>query len=148
MAQQSFHAYSLGNYGFDILSWHTVKDWMDTREKVFATRREIQFNPRTQFLRLLPQPRNTHFYGLLECYVENPLRDTIKEKWVYEYAVAIAKVMWGRILTKVDGVELLGGGVLNGGQVLEEGLSDKEKLETMLIEGGYGDFDPVGFIIG
>ena len=82
MAQQSFHAYSLGNYGFDILSWHTVKDWIDTREKMFATRRDINFNPRTQYLILYPQPRNTEFYGLLECYVERPLRDLVKEKSV------------------------------------------------------------------
>jgi len=147
MAQQSFHAYSLGNYGFDILSWHTVKEWMDTREKMFATRRDVHFDSRTQYLRMIPQPRNTQFYGLLECYVEDPLRDIIKEKWVYEYATAIAKVMWGRILTKINGVELLGGGNLNGGQVLEEGLGEKKDLEDMLVEGGFGDFDPVGFIV-
>lgn len=142
MAQQSFHAYSLGNYGFDILSWHTVKDWIDTREKMFATRRDIHFDPRTQYLRLYPQPRNTKFYGLLECYVERPIRDLVKEKWVLEYATALAKIMWGRVLTKIDGVTLPGGGTLNGGQVISEGLEEKKELETMLIEGGYGTMDP------
>ena len=75
MAQQSYHAYSLGNYGFDILSWHAIKDWIDTREKVFATRRDIYFDARTQYLRLIPQPKDTQFFGLLTCYVERPLRD-------------------------------------------------------------------------
>lgn len=142
MAQQSFHAYTLGNYGFDILSWHTVKDWLDTREKVFATRRDMYFDARTQYLRLIPQPKNTQFYGLIECYVEKPLRDLVKEKWVLEYATALAKVMWGRILTKISGVTLPGGGTLNGGQVLEEGNSEKKELEQLLIEGGYGTMDP------
>ncbi len=142
MAQQSYHAYSLGNYGFDILSWHTVKDWLDTREKVFATRRDIYFDPRTQYLRLIPQPKNTQFYGLLTCYVEKPLRDLVKEKWVLEYATAMSKIMWGRILTKIDGVTLPGGGTLNGGQVLAEGIEEKKELETMLVEGGYGTVDP------
>lgn len=142
MAQQSFHAYSLGNYGFDILSWHTVKDWLDTREKVFATRRDIYFDSRTQYLRLIPQPKNTQFYGLLECYVEKPLRDLVKEKWVLEYATALSKIMWGRILTKINGVNLPGGGTLNGGEILSEGNNDKERLETMLVEGGFGTVDP------
>lgn len=142
MAQQSFHAYSLGNYGFDILSWHTVKDWIDTREKVFATRRDMYFDPRTQYLKLIPQPKNTQFYGLVECYVERPIRDLVKEKWILEYATAMAKIMWGRILTKINGVNLPGGGTINGDSVLSEGISDKERLETMLIEGGFGTVDP------
>jgi hypothetical protein len=142
MAQQSFHAYSLGNYGFDILSWHTVKDWLDTREKMFATRRDIYFDPRTQYLKLIPQPKNTQFYGLLECYVERPLRDLVKEKWVLEYATALAKVMWGRILTKINGVNLPGGGTINGDTILNEGVNEKKELEQFLIEGGFGTMDP------
>lgn len=142
MAQQSYQAYSLGNYGFDILSWHAVKDWIDTREKVFATRRDINFDPRTQYLRLIPQPKNTRFYGVLECYVERPIRDLVKEKWVYEYATAMAKIMWGRVLTHINGVTLPGGGTINGDSVLQEGLSEKKELEELLYNGGYGDFDP------
>jgi hypothetical protein len=142
MAQQSYHAYSLGNYGFDIVSWHTVKDWIDTREKMFATRRDVNFNSRTQYLVMYPQPRNTSFYGLLECYVERPLRDLVKEKWVLEYATAMTKIMWGRVLTKISGVTLVGGGTLNGDSVLQEGISEKKELEDMLVEGGYGDVAP------
>ena len=147
MAQQSYHAYSLGNYGFDILSWHTVKDWLDTREKVFATRRDIYFDARTQYLRLIPQPKNTQFYGLITCYVERPLRDLVKEKWVLEYATAMCKIMWGRILTKIDGVTLPGGGTLNGGQVLSEGLEEKKELETFLIEGGFSTDPPLMLVM-
>lgn len=147
MAQQSFHAYSLGNYGFDILSWHTVKDWIDTREKVFATRRDIYFDARTQYLRLIPQPKNTQFYGLLTCYVERPLRDLVKEKWILEYATAMSKIMWGRILTKIDGVTLPGGGTLNGGQVLSEGLEEKKELENFLIEGGFSTDPPLMLVM-
>jgi hypothetical protein len=41
----------------------------------------------------------------------------------------------------------LGGGTLNGDAVLSEGREDKKELETMLVEGGYGDFDPVMFSV-
>lgn len=149
LAQQTFYSYSMGNFGFDLLSWHVVKDWVKTREKVLSIKRDVQFDSRTQYLRFIPQPRQTtDFVGVIQCYVERPLRDIVKEKWVLEYATALAKVMWGRILTKVNNVNLLGGGTLNGNAILTEGLEEKKNLETFLIEGGFGDFDPVGMYLG
>lgn len=150
LAQQTFYSYAMGNFGFDLLSWHVVKDWQDTREKLLAIRRDIHFDNRTQYLRFFPQPKvSSSFVGVLECYVERPLRDIVKEKWVLEYATALSKVMWGRILTKVNGVQLLGGGILNGGEILAEGNADKERLETMLMEGtgGFGAYEPIGILV-
>jgi len=147
MAQQTYYSYAMGNFGFDLLSWHTVKDWQDTREKLLAIKRDIHFDNRTQYLRLMPQPKNNRFFGVLECYVERPLKDIVKEKWVLDYAVALCKIMWGRILTKVNGVQMLGGGTLNGGEVLSEGINEKLALETFLIEGGFG-YEPISMFVG
>ena len=148
LAQQTYFSYAMGNYGFDLLSWHTMKDWIDTREKLLAIRRDIHFDARSQYLKFYPQPKNTRFYGVISCFVERPLRDIIKEKWVLEYSTALAKVMWGRILTKITNVSLLGGGNFSGDTILAEGLREKEALETMLVEGGYGDFEPIGLVVG
>lgn len=148
LAQQTYFSYALGNFGFDLLSWHIMKDWQDTREKVLAIRRDMHFDNRTQYLRMYPQPKNTRFYGVIACYVERPIRDIIKEKWVSDYATALVKIMWGRVLTKVNSVQLLGGGMFNGDNVLQEGLEEKDKLETMLVEGGFSDFEPIGMFIG
>lgn len=146
MAQQTYYSYAMGNFGFDLLSWHTVKDWQDTREKLLAIKRDIHFDPRTQYLRLMPQPKNNRFYGVLECYVERPLKDIVKEKWVLDYATALSKIMWGRILTHITGVTLLGGGTLNGESVLQEGVSEKQALEEFLIEGGHTSAPPMMFV--
>ncbi len=148
LAQQTYFSYAMGNYGFDLLSWHTMKDWIDTREKLLAIRRDLHFDPRTQYLKMYPQPKNTRFYGVVSCYVEKPIRDIIKEKWVLEYSIALTKVMWGRILTKITGVSLLGGGNFSGDTILNEGIKEKEALEQFLIEGGYGDFEPPIFLVG
>ena len=147
LAQQTYFSYAMGNYGFDLLSWHTMKDWIDTREKLLAIRRDLHFDPRTQYLKMYPQPKNTRFYGVVSCYVEKPIRDIIKEKWVLDYSIALTKVMWGRILTKITGVSLLGGGNFSGDTILGEGNKEKEALEQFLIEGGYGDFEPVMFLV-
>ena len=147
LAQQTYFSYAMGNYGFDLLSWHTMKDWIDTREKLLAIRRDLHFDPRTQYLKMYPQPKNTRFYGVVSCYVEKPIRDIIKEKWVLDYSIALTKVMWGRILTKITGVSLLGGGNFSGDTILAEGNKEKETLEQFLIEGGYGDAEPIMFLM-
>lgn len=148
LAQQTYFSYALGNFGFDLLSWQTMKDWQDTREKLLAIRRDIHFDNRTQYLRMFPQPKNTRFYGVLECYVERPLRDLVKEKWVLEYATALTKIMWGRVLGKITGVPLLGGGTFSSDTILAEGVEEKKHLEEMLIEGGYGGIEPIGMFVG
>ena len=151
LAQQTYFSYALGNYGFDLVSWYTLKEWIDAREKVLATRRSFEFNERTQMLRITPQPiAGSRFYGVVTCYVEKAIRDVIMEPWVYQYALALTKIVVGRVRGKFGQVQLLGGGALNY-DLLEEGRTEKAELEKQLYEGaspGFGDNDPVMFFIG
>ena len=150
LAQQTYFSYALGNYGFDLVSWYALKEFVDTREKMLATRRDIKFDPRTQYPVMHPQPQKSRFYGVVSCYVERPIRDIIKEQWVYEYALCLTKITIGRVRSKFTGVSLLGGGTLNY-DLLQEGLADKKELEKLLMEGastGFGDSDPVMFFVG
>ena len=150
LAQQTYFSYSLGNYGFDLVSWYSMKEWMDTREKVLATRRDLKFDPRTQYLQMYPQPGSSRFYGVISCYLERPLRDLVKEQWVYEYALALTMIVIGRVRGKFSGVGMLGGGTLNY-DLLAEGTDRKKELELKLFEGaaaGFGDADPAMFFVG
>jgi len=150
LAQQTYFSYALGNYGFDLVSWYTTKEWMETREKLLATKRDLKFDPRTQYLEIYPQPGSSRFYGVISCWLERPLRDLIKEQWVYEYALALTMITVGRVRSKFTGVNLLGGGSLNY-DLLAEGTSKKKELEDMLTTGaaaGYGDADPCMFFLG
>jgi hypothetical protein len=150
LAQQTYFSYAMGNYGFDLVSWYTLKEWLDTREKLLAIRRDLKFDERTQYLQMYPQPGNSRFYGVISCYLERPIRDLVKEQWVYEYAVALSKIVIGRVRSKFTGVSLLGGGSLNY-DLLQEGLTEKKDLEQMLLTGasaGFGDADAPMFFIG
>jgi hypothetical protein len=150
LAQQTYFSYAMGNYGFDLVSWYTLKNWIDTREKVLALRKDLQFDERSQYLKIYPQPRNTRFYGVVSCYLERPIRDVIKEQWVYEYALALSMITIGRVRGKFGSVNLLGGGALNS-DMLGEGSTKKAELEQKLLEGaspGMGDTDPALFIVG
>ena len=149
LAQQTYFSYALGNYGFDLVSWYTLKEWLDTREKVLSLRKDVKFDDRTQYLQLYPQPKN-RYYGVVSCFVEKPIRDVIKEQWVYEYTVALTMISIGMVRGKFQGVSLIGGGSLNY-ELLNEGYQRKKDLEAKLLEGaspGFGDADPVDFIVG
>ena len=150
LAQQTYFSYAMGNYGFDLVSWYTLKEWLDTREKMLAIRRDLKFDERTQYLQMYPQPGSSRFYGVISCFLERPIRDLVKEQWVYEYAVALSKIVIGRVRSKFTGVSLLGGGSLNY-DLLQEGLTEKKALEDMLLTGasaGFGDADPPMFFVG
>ena len=150
LAQQTYFSYALGNYGFDLVSWYTLKEWMDTREKVLGTRRDVKFDPRSQYLQMYPEPGSNRFYGVVSCYLERAIRDVIMEQWIYEYAMALSMITIGRVRGKFGDVSLLGGGALNSG-LLQEGLDKKAELEAKLFEGaspGFGDTDPTLFIVG
>jgi hypothetical protein len=151
LAQQTYFSYALGNYGFDLVSWYTLKEWIDTREKVLATRRDLKFDPRTQYMQMYPQPGKETFYGVLACYLERPIRDVIKEQWVYEYALALCMITIGRVRGKFGDVSLLGGGSLNYADMITEGQERKKELEEKLFSGaspGFGDTEPPMFFVG
>lgn len=150
LAQQTYFSYAMGNYGFDLVSWYTLKEWMDTREKILATTRDIKFDPRSQYLQMYPEPGGHRFYGVISCYLERAIRDVIMEQWVYEYAMALSMITIGRVRGKFGSVALLGGGALNY-DLLAEGLENKKELEERLLTGaspGLGDTDPPMFFVG
>lgn len=151
LAQQTYFSYAMGNYGFDLVSWYTLKNWLDTREKMLATKRDMKFDERTQYMVMYPQPtRNSRFYGVISAYVERPLRDIIKEFWVYEYALALTKISVGYIRSKYGQMPLFGGQVFSS-DMMTQGIEEKKRLEEQLYTGaapGMGAADPVMFLIG
>ena len=153
LAQQTYFSYAMGNYGFDLTSWYVLKDWLDMREKLLSVKRYFDFNDRTQRLHLIPEPQttDTDFFGAVGCYVEKPIRDLVKEHWVYQYALALTKINIANIRGKYAGTNLFGGGSPNYQSLLSEGIGEKAELENKLYTGaspGLGDAAPPMFFIG
>lgn len=148
MAQQIYSSYMIGNFGFDLVSWEILKSFIDTRNKMLAMIPEFRFDPRTQILRILPEPLPTHTYmGIVGCYIERPVKDVIRERWVQKYALALTKIGIARTREKFSGTNLFGGGSVNAASLLQEGISEKEKLEQELMN-NYQDNSPPTFFLG
>jgi hypothetical protein len=148
MAQQIYSSYMIGNFGFDLITWEVLKGFIDTRNKVLALQSQFRFDPRTQILRIMPEPRPEHTYlGIVGCYIERPIKDLIRERWVQKYALALVKIAIARVREKFNGTNLFGGGQVNSQTLLAEGLKEKETLEQELMN-SYQDNLPPTFFIG
>lgn len=147
MAQQIYSSYMIGNFGFDLITWETLKGFIDTRNKVLAMTDQFRFDPRTQIFRIIPEPRDNHTYmGIIGCYLERPIKDLIRERWVQKYALALVKIAIARVREKYTGTNMFGGGSVNA-SLLAEGIKEKETLEQELMN-GYQDSAPPTFFIG
>ena len=148
MAQQIYSSYMIGNFGFDLVTWEVLKGFIDTRNKVLALTDHVRFDPRSQILRLIPEPTENHTYlGIVGCYVERPVKDLIRERWVQKYSLALTKIGIARSREKFSGTNLFGGGQVNSTNLLQEGIKEKETLEQELMN-SYQDATPSNFFIG
>lgn len=151
MAATTYYNYQFSMRGFDLTSWTAMNMWRKDRDKLLATKHSWHFDPHTQYFTLSPQPRKDRerFFGVLHCYVEQPLRDVIKSPWVWRYALALCKIIIGTVRSKWGDVQLLGGGVISGNSLLQAGEAEKKELEQQLIEKrGFGEAEPPVFFIG
>lgn len=148
MAQQIYSSYMIGNFGFDLITWETLKTFIDTRNKVLAMVTQFRFDPRSQILKLLPEPKIEHTYlGVVGCYIERPIKDLIGERWVQKYSLALTKIAIARVREKYVNTTMFGGGQVNWQNLLQEGLKEKETLEQELMN-SYQDNAPATFFIG
>lgn len=148
MAQQTYFSYQLGNVGFDLVTWEVMKGWLELREKVLAQRVYVDFDNRNQLLRLIPAPNSqSRYYGVVGCWVEKAIQDLIMERWVYQYSLALCKMIIGNVRGKYQGMQLFGGGTLNSETLLGQGMTEKKELEEEL-KNGYGEVTPPRFFVG
>ena len=75
-------------------------------------------------------------YVIAECYKKldpDTYTDVYNDRWLQRYTTALFKVQWGSNLTKFVGMQLPGGVQLNGEQILQQGLDEKQRLEDEMI---------------
>ena len=149
MAQQTYFSYMLGSAGFDLITWEVLKGWLDTREKVLAQTPYIRFDPKTQLLKILPEPMDgQNYYCVVGCCVENAIKYLIAEPWVYMYVMALIKLNIAYVRSKYGSQVLFGGGTLNWDQMMSQGQKEKEELEKQILTGyGFADAEPPKFFL-
>ena len=148
-AQQTYFSHMMGNFGFDLVTWHVLKDWLELRAKLFATQPQVMFDKRTQRLRLIPEPTKAgnRYIGVIGAWVERPICQIISERWVYQYATALSMIQVGNIRSKFGQVALMGGGSIQWNDLLQQGTTMKDQLEKEL-QDRFGESMPLGIFVG
>ena len=148
-AQQTAFSHMMGNFGFDLVTWHVLKDWLELRKKLFATDPHVIFDKRTQMMRLIPEPTraSNRYIGVVGAWVERPICQMIAERCVFQYTVALSMLQVGNIRSKFGTVSLIGGGSIQWNELLQQGTAAKERLEQELME-KFGESMPLGIYIG
>ena len=148
IAQQAYFGHLLGNVGYDMVTWHTLKDWLDLREKMLALKPYIRFYPETQIMRLIPEPaQNSRYFGLVGCKVQKAIKYLVDQLWVYRYTLAQAKIAIGHVRGKYSGTNLFGGQTVNAADLLRQGEKEKDELEKEIMS-DMVDRDPIRFFVG
>ena len=148
MAQQIYSSYMVGNFGFDLITWETLKGFIDTRNKVLAMTPHYRFDPRNQILKIIPEPIPEQTYmGVVGCYIERPIKDLISERWIYRYSLALCKIVVGNVRGKFGGTNLFGGGQVNYQDFMSQGIAERDALENEL-KNTYEDVTGAMFFIG
>lgn len=148
MANQIYSSYMIGNFGFDLVTWEVLKGFIDTRKKVLAQTPQFRFDNRTQILRILPEPYESHSYlGVVGCYIERPIKDLVKERWVQRYVLALSKITVATVRGKYPATNLFGGGTVNYQDFLQQGIQERDTLESEL-KNLHEDSMPTAFFIG
>lgn len=145
-----FYGAGLMNKGFDMISWYNTMEFLELRNKLLSNKIQYRFDPDNQILKLTPEPKEGYnYYGLIECYVEKRVKDCLKNHWVQHYALALTKIGIGNVRGKFGGTQLLGGGQVNYNDLLQQGLSEREKLLQEIQTGtsGLAGGEPVSFIV-
>jgi hypothetical protein len=148
MANQIYSSYMVGNFGFDLVTWEVLKGFIDTRKKVLAQTPHFRFNSRTQTLKIIPEPLETQSYlGVVGCYVERPIQDLVKERWIQRYVLALSKISVANTRGKYPSTGLFGGGTVNYQDFQSQGIAERDALEAELKQ-GYEDSNMPMFFLG
>lgn len=148
VAQQAYFGHLLGNVGYDLVTWHALKEWLDLREKMLALKPFLRFYPENQILRIIPEPSKSNiYYGLIGCKVQKPIKELVNQLWVYRYTLAQVKIAVGHVRGKYQGTNLFGGQTVNAADLLRQGEKEKDELEKEIVS-DLVDRDPIRFFVG
>ena len=139
----------LGKQGYDLLTYHMARSFVEHSKKILRYV-SYQFNPKTQLLKLMPEPANSTTFDSSSCcsggqtinprsmqcyivgvYLEPPVEQILSSYWIREYVLALAMTTLGRIRNTFGGVTLYGGATLQGADLVAKG---EEKQKELLAE--------------
>jgi len=118
-----------------VINYDVVLRHLDFLDHILVGEKPLRFNQHQNRLYIDMDWTNdldTNEYLVIECYRKldpSTYTDVWNDIYLKRYVTALFKKQWGANLSKFNGVTMIGGVSLNGGQIYQEALQDIEKLE-------------------
>jgi len=110
----------------------TIRHFQKTAENIYNNEILFDFNSTTKKLFFQTPLKEVGLY-FLEVYLSETEYDGYYgNRWVKQYATAIAKKQWGNNLGKISGAQLPGGMTINYDRILSEAQTEIDKLTEEL----------------
>lgn len=125
--------------------WQLFKQYEDMFERMSSRNGAWEFFENDRTVKLYPTPHTGN--GRVSVHYLQKKKDwSMTHQWMNEYALALGKIIVGRIRSKYSTLLSPGSGVtLDGATILAEGLAEKKQLEQDLV---YKFQEPIPIIIG
>jgi hypothetical protein len=134
-----------------ILHYEMTMRHLDFLDHILVGEKPINFNMHNNRLYIHMDWKNdinAGEYIIIECYRKldpDTYTDVYDDMFLKRYATALVKQQWGANLSKFQGIQMLGGVSLNGGEIYSQALEEKRKLEEEIRT----NFEtPVNYMIG
>ena len=121
-----------GNINSTLTTYYAIQEYLALIEWMFFPPRAFNFNQRTHRLSIDGDLSSRGGLLVVECMIKpNPdlFPDLYNDMWLKQFATALVKAQWGRNLTKYNQVQLPGGIVLNGQQILQDAQTELKEIK-------------------
>ena len=136
-----------GHAPMELVSWELAQQYMELLRDKFVAKFFVDHNKYKQEIKLTPKPTKA-FTAILEVYsfwthdIKTAIYDEI---FIKNYSLALTKIVLGTIWNKYGGISLPGGGMLNGAELKNEGIIERDYwLENL----SSWESEPMGYLIG
>ena len=118
-----------------VINYDVVLRHLDFLDHILVGEKPLRFNQHENRLYIDMDWKNdlqVDEYLVIEAYRKldpNTHTDVYNDIYLKRYVTALFKRQWGQNLSKFDGVQMIGGVQLNGGQIFSQALEDIRNLE-------------------
>ena len=121
-----------GNVNASLTTFYAMMEFMALLDWMFFPPRSFNWNQRTHRLTIDGDLTSRGGLLVIEVMVKpdpDVFPDLWNDMWLKEFAYALVKAQWGRNLTKYNQVQLPGGIVMNGQQILSDAQTELKEIK-------------------
>jgi hypothetical protein len=123
---------------YDVTNYYMAMQHLEFIQEILVGKPMIRYNRHVDKLYIdikkdLLAPGSFIIIEAYDIVDENFYQDFWKDRWLQNYAATLIKEQWGSNITKFEGMQLIGGVIFNGQQILNDAREERRTMEEQAI---------------